>query len=74
MSDSRPAVTRFFEACARGDVDVLRGLLAGDPGLALASQPDAPHQGWTGLHAAAWAGHVEAARLLLEHGADPNAR
>ena len=38
------------------------------------SNPDAPHQGWTGLHAAAKSGHVHAVRLLLEHGADPNAQ
>ncbi len=67
-------VALFFAACAKGDVEVLRGFLVNDPGLARASNPEAPHQGWTGLHAAAKGGHVDAVRLLLEHGADPNAR
>jgi ankyrin repeat protein/uncharacterized glyoxalase superfamily protein PhnB len=70
----RLEVGRFFEACARGDVDVLRGFLSTDPQLARVTSPDAPHQGWTGLHAAAKSGHAQAARLLLEHGADPSAR
>ena len=65
---------RFFEACANGDVDALRELLAADRPLARAASPAAPHPGWTGLHAAARAGHPDAVRLLLEHGADPNAR
>jgi ankyrin repeat protein len=67
-------VARFFEACATGDVDVLRGFLLDDRSMARVSNPDAPHQGWTGLHAAAKGGHLQAVRLLLEHGADPNAR
>jgi ankyrin repeat protein len=64
----------FFEACAKGDIEVLRRLLANDPGLVRAASADRPHRGWTGLHAAAERGHVGAVRLLLEHGADPNAR
>jgi ankyrin repeat protein len=67
-------VSLFFEACAKGDVQGLRGFLLNHPGLARASNPDARHQGWTGLHAAAKGGHLDAVRLLLEHGADPNAR
>ena len=67
-------VARFFEACAKGDVAVLRGLLANDRRLARVSNPEAHHQGWTGLHAAAQRGHADAVRLLLDHGADPNAR
>ncbi len=67
-------VARFFEACAKGDVDVLRGLLAHDPSLVRIGNPNAPHHNWTGLHAAAQSGRVDAVRLLLEHGADPNAR
>ena len=31
-------------------------------------------RGWTALHEAAKRGHVDDVRLLLEHGADPNAR
>ena len=67
-------VDLFFEACAKGRVDVLRGLLLNDPSLARVSNPKAHHQGWTGLHEAARGGHGDAIRLLLEHGADPNAR
>ena len=65
-------VTRFFVACAGGDVEVLRGLLTGDAKLAHVERPSA--SGWTGLHEAAKAGHASAVRLLLEHGAVPNAR
>lgn len=60
---------RFFEACAQGDTEALHGLLANDPDLA-----HARNAGTTGLHAAATRGHVDAVRLLLQHGADPNAR
>jgi ankyrin repeat protein len=70
----RKEVARFFEACATGDVGVLRGFLQDDRSMARMSNLDAPHQGWTGLHAAAKSGHLQAVRLLLEHGADPNAR
>ena len=71
---SRKEIARFFEACATGDVDALRAFLLADPKMARVSHPDAPHQGWTGLHAAAKSGHLTAVSLLLEHGADPNAR
>ena len=86
--DARQAnsVIRFFDACAKGDIQVLRGLLAKDASLARASKPAAEayptdlraaggrYGGWTGLHSAAQGGHVDAVRLLLKHGADPNAR
>src|SRR5262245_56171009 len=65
---------RFFDACAKGDVETLRRLLAGDPSLARAGDPSGQYTGWTGLHSAAQGGHLEATRLLLQHGADPNAR
>ncbi len=67
-------VTQFFEACERGDIDALRALLQKDPTLVRAANPAAQHERWTGLHSAARKGHVAAVRLLLEHGADPNAR
>ena len=58
----------FFEACDRGEVDALRDLLDREPGLTHARDP----QGATGLHVAVR--HPEAVRLLIERGADPNAR
>ncbi|MFY9821298.1 MAG: ankyrin repeat domain-containing protein [Thermoanaerobaculia bacterium] len=64
----------FFVACAEGDVEALRGLLANDPSLVRASAPDSPYPGWTGLHEAAKRGHQDAVRWLLQHGADANAR
>jgi len=67
-------IVLFLEACANGDVGALRTFLANDPSLARVSNPRGQYSGWTGLHAAAKAGHAEAVRLLLEHGADPNAR
>src|SRR5215471_18631606 len=64
----------FFEACEKGDVVILSDLLAKDPTLVHTEKVDADYGGWTGLHTAAQAGRVEAVRLLLAHGADPNAR
>jgi len=68
------SVALFFDACANGDVHVLRSLLADDPTLMRAAQPHQPHGGWTALHEAAKRGQFDAVRLLLEHGADPKAR
>jgi ankyrin repeat protein/catechol 2,3-dioxygenase-like lactoylglutathione lyase family enzyme len=70
-----PAVAEFIDACARGDVEVLRGLLANDPSLArVGAHTEYGYGGWTGLHEAAKQGRLDAVRLLLEHGADPGAR
>lgn len=60
-------IEAFFTACAAGDIETLAALLKGEPGLARAR-----HRGSFGLHLAAH--HPEALRLLLEHGADVNAR
>jgi ankyrin repeat protein/catechol 2,3-dioxygenase-like lactoylglutathione lyase family enzyme len=72
--DAGKASELFFAACTKGDVDVLRSLLAKDSSLARAADPKGDYSGWTGLHSAAQGGNLEAVRLLLEHGADPNAR
>lgn len=68
------ATARFFDACRSGHVDVVRELLTGDAALARMSDPRGQHGGWTGLHYAARDGRLDVVRLLLEHGADPNAR
>ena len=67
-------VAQFFEACAGGSADALRRFLSDDHGLTQATHPNRPHAGWTGLHEAAKRGHLDAVRLLLQHGANPNAR
>ena len=58
----------LFAACAAGDLVALSELLDHEPGLANASRED----GATALHAAVE--HPSAVRLLLERGANPNAR
>ena len=57
-----------FEASAVGRVDQLQELLDGDPSLANAWAED----GFQPLGLASFFGHVEAARLLVERGADVN--
>ena len=57
-----------FEAAALGRTERLSELLAEDPGSANAFGDD----GFQPLPLACFYGHVEAARVLLEHGADPN--
>ena len=75
MSNSQ-GLQAFFDACRRGDVDSVREHLAKDPALARASmrEPKTGYGGWTVLHEAAKHGQAAVVRLLLEHGADPNAR
>lgn len=58
----------LFAACRAGDVATLRAMLARESTLVR----EGDDQGSTVLHAAI--AHVDAVRLLLEHGADPNAR
>jgi Ankyrin repeats (3 copies) len=60
----------FLEACAGGATERARELVGKNPELVRSANK----QGWTGLHAAAQHGHTEIVRLLLQHGADPNAR
>jgi ankyrin repeat protein/uncharacterized glyoxalase superfamily protein PhnB len=64
----------FFDACASGDVEAIRRCLATNPALVRATKPGAHYAGLTGLHVAAQRGHAAAVRLLLDQGADPNAR
>ena len=58
-----------LEAAALGDAERLRELVSGDPELAALRSAD----GFTALHYAAFFGTADAARVLLEHGADPGA-
>ena len=58
-----------FDAAAVGNVGVLRNLMSTDR----ASVDDRGPDGFTTLHIAASFGQLEAARLLLGRGADPNA-
>ncbi len=67
-------ITDFFKACADGDATRVRAMLADDRSLARATAVGSAYGGWTALHEAAKHGHGEVVSLLLEHGADPNAR
>jgi ankyrin repeat protein len=63
----------IFEAAALGRADRVRDLLAADPGLARATSPD----GFTALHLPAFfggPGTADAAKALLDAGADASAR
>jgi ankyrin repeat protein len=58
-----------LEAAALGDADRVRELVSADRELVALRSPD----GFTALHYAAFFGTADAARVLLEHGADPGA-
>lgn len=58
-----------FDAAAFGRLERLRAILAADPSQAGALSDD----GFTPLHLAVFAGQPEAARLLIDHGADLDA-
>lgn len=60
----------LFEAAAAGDLDRLTELLAYDP----ASIDGRSADGFTALHFAAFFGRQDAARLLVNHAADVDAR
>ncbi|HEX4964696.1 MAG TPA: ankyrin repeat domain-containing protein [Thermoanaerobaculia bacterium] len=63
-----PRLGDFFAACQAGAVPTLKALLAAEPQLVRERDP----AGSTGLHLAV--AHPDCVRLLLVHGADPNAR
>ena len=58
-----------FEAAAFGRVEALQRMLDDDPGQAAALSDD----GFTALHLAVFGEQEEAARALIEHGADVDA-
>ena len=62
---------RLTRAAARGDTAAVAGLLQGGASPAAA---DVLQPGWTPLHAAVEGGYEGIVSLLLEHGADPDAR
>jgi ankyrin repeat protein len=66
----RGAGVNLFEAAALGLDETAREILGRDPGLVKAHS----HDGWTALHLAAFFGHRDLAALLLDQGADVNAR
>jgi ankyrin repeat protein len=65
----RPALT-FLEACGVGDAAEIARQLKRDPKLATTWTT----WGWSALHLAAFSGDPEAVRLVLDRGADINAR
>lgn len=74
--ERRQAVTieGFFDACTKHDLAKLQDLLAVNPALTQTGMPGQPNAGWTALHEAAKRGDTAVLRLLLKHGADPDAR
>ncbi|HXE75191.1 MAG TPA: ankyrin repeat domain-containing protein [Candidatus Xenobia bacterium] len=71
MVAAQPQAAReTFRAAKKGDLAALCKLLKADPSLVHARDKE----GSTPLHWAAWRGQVEAVRLLLEAGAEVNAR
>jgi ankyrin repeat protein len=64
------AVRAIFRAAEEGDTEGVAGMLDGDPRLISSIYPSS----WTLLMTVASSGHVHAARLLLERGAEVDAR
>jgi ankyrin repeat protein len=66
----RGAELDVFAAAMTGDAGRLLSLLKQDPSLAVTLS----HDGWTALHLAAFFGHVDCARALLDGGANVHKR
>ena len=66
----RGAAVDLFEGAALGIVDRVASFLSDQPDQVRAYS----HDGWTALHLAAFFGRTEVACLLLDRGADVNAR
>ena len=62
-------MSEIIRVSKKGDVDVVRSLVAADPSLVHFRDADQS----TALHYAVWKGHSELVSLLLESGADVNA-
>jgi ankyrin repeat protein len=71
---ARGAVYDVWTACALGDFDTVEALLNDDPEAAKTYDRPDYYPGADGypLVVAAYYGHLEIVRLLLEHGADPD--
>jgi len=65
-----PMIEELIEAAKRGDLDAVRAIAEGHPELLKAKDAS----GATALHYAAFGGHSQVAELLVELGADVNAR
>jgi ankyrin repeat protein len=69
LLDAAGAERDLFNAAALGKCDRIREQLEDDPRCHEAFSSD----GWTALHLAAFFGHAEAVKLMVEKGADPRA-
>ena len=67
----RSLKTPLISAAGNGHYSCLKTILSYEPRSYLFVVPGS---GFTGIHFAAWQGHVECVRLLLQHGADLNGR
>ena len=63
-------IETLIEAAKRGDLDAVRAIVEGHPEFLKAKDAS----GATALHYAAFGGHSQVAELLVESGADVNAR